>query len=185
MLLSYENEAIAAKQGGQDLDYVVPDSTILIENPAAVTNGRRRGRQGQGVPGLRPVAARPAGLRRPRLPPGHRRHQPARRLHLPDAARPFTIDDLGGWTEVATKFFDQTNGIVDPDRSRASESTPERRKLAASGDPSRARPGLDSSARLRPGAGSDRPRHRRRLSRAHRASSRSRRSSLHAARRRA
>jgi len=36
-LISYENEAIAARQKNQSLDYVVPDESILIENPAAVT----------------------------------------------------------------------------------------------------------------------------------------------------
>jgi sulfate transport system substrate-binding protein len=35
VLISYENEAIFAKQNGQDVDYVVPDNTLLIENPAA------------------------------------------------------------------------------------------------------------------------------------------------------
>jgi sulfate/thiosulfate transport system substrate-binding protein len=37
VLLSYENEAILAKQSGADVDYVVPPDTLLIENPAAVT----------------------------------------------------------------------------------------------------------------------------------------------------
>ena len=37
VLLAYENEAITAQQAGQDLDYVVPDQTILIQNPIAVT----------------------------------------------------------------------------------------------------------------------------------------------------
>ena len=37
VLLSYENEAILAKQNGADVDYVVPPDTLLIENPAAVT----------------------------------------------------------------------------------------------------------------------------------------------------
>ena len=37
MLISYENEAIAARQKGQSLDYIVPAESILIENPAAVT----------------------------------------------------------------------------------------------------------------------------------------------------
>ena len=36
-ILSYENEAIFAQQNKQAIDYVVPDSTILIENPVAVT----------------------------------------------------------------------------------------------------------------------------------------------------
>ena len=38
VLLGYENEAILAQQKGEDLDYVVPDQTILIENPVAATN---------------------------------------------------------------------------------------------------------------------------------------------------
>ena len=37
VLLAYENEAITAQKAGIDLDYVVPDQTILIQNPAAVT----------------------------------------------------------------------------------------------------------------------------------------------------
>jgi sulfate/thiosulfate-binding protein len=37
VLLSYENEAILAKQNGADIDYVVPPDTLLIQNPAAVT----------------------------------------------------------------------------------------------------------------------------------------------------
>lgn len=36
MLLTYENEAILAKQNGEDLDYIVPNHTFLIENPGAV-----------------------------------------------------------------------------------------------------------------------------------------------------
>lgn len=37
VLLSYENEAILAKQSGADIDYVLPPDTLLIENPAATT----------------------------------------------------------------------------------------------------------------------------------------------------
>ena len=37
VLLAYENEAITAQQKGEDVDYVVPDQTILIQNPIAVT----------------------------------------------------------------------------------------------------------------------------------------------------
>ena len=32
-MLAYENEAIFAQQAGQALEYVVPEQTILIENP--------------------------------------------------------------------------------------------------------------------------------------------------------
>jgi sulfate/thiosulfate-binding protein len=37
VLISYENEAILARQNDQDVDYIVPDQTLLIETPAAVT----------------------------------------------------------------------------------------------------------------------------------------------------
>ena len=37
VLLGYENEAIKAENEGEDIEYVVPPSTILIETPIAVT----------------------------------------------------------------------------------------------------------------------------------------------------
>lgn len=37
VLLAYENEAILASQNGQGFEYVIPDTTLLIENPGAVT----------------------------------------------------------------------------------------------------------------------------------------------------
>ena len=46
VLLSYENEAILARQSGTDFDYVIPDSTLLIENPCALTEGASDCRQG-------------------------------------------------------------------------------------------------------------------------------------------
>lgn len=36
VLIAYENEAILAAQNGQGFDYIVPDDTLLIENPGAV-----------------------------------------------------------------------------------------------------------------------------------------------------
>ena len=58
--ISYENEAITAQQKGQDVDYVIPDQTILIENPIAVTR-------------------RPSTPRRPRRSSTTRCRTPARR----------------------------------------------------------------------------------------------------------
>ena len=40
----YENEAILAQQQGEEIDYVVPDQTILIENPVAVDQRDARAR---------------------------------------------------------------------------------------------------------------------------------------------
>ncbi len=36
VLLTYENEAILARQSGEDFDYILPETTLLIENPGAV-----------------------------------------------------------------------------------------------------------------------------------------------------
>ncbi|HEY0904243.1 MAG TPA: sulfate ABC transporter substrate-binding protein [Marmoricola sp.] len=36
VLLAYENEAILAAQNGQGFEYVVPETTVLIENPGAI-----------------------------------------------------------------------------------------------------------------------------------------------------
>jgi len=36
--ITYENEVLVGKQGGQTYDYVIPRSTILIENPAALVD---------------------------------------------------------------------------------------------------------------------------------------------------
>ena len=111
VLISYENEAIFAQQNGQDVDYVVPDSTLLIENPAAVTANSKhpeeakafldfvRSDEAQKIfaeNGYRPVSktADTAGQDFP-IPPDL-----------------FTIQDLGGWSDVATKFFDPDKGIV-------------------------------------------------------------------------
>ena len=34
--MAYENEAILAHQNGEEFDYIIPDTTMLIENPGAV-----------------------------------------------------------------------------------------------------------------------------------------------------
>lgn len=36
VLLAYENEAILAEQNGQGFEYVIPETTLLIENPGAI-----------------------------------------------------------------------------------------------------------------------------------------------------
>lgn len=110
VLLDYENDAIFAQQNGQDVDYVIPSQTILIQNPAAVT-----------VKSSNPAAAKAflaylytdaaqkiwaANGYRPVVSGA----VPADKFKTPSQL--FTIDDLGGWTSVTNAFFDPTNGIV-------------------------------------------------------------------------
>ncbi len=110
VLLAYENEAIAAQHAGQQLDYVVPDQTILIETPVAVTSNGKHQKQAKAfVDYLRsPAAQRIFGEK------GYRPVAPdvLKEFTYPTPAKLFTIAKFGGWTEVTTKFFDPDTGIV-------------------------------------------------------------------------
>jgi sulfate/thiosulfate-binding protein len=117
VLLSYENEAIQARAAGADFDYFVPDQTLLIQNPAAVTEDSSKaakafldfqlskaGQTDYAKQGFRPLddsievdvkgANDPADA-------------------FPEPKTLLTIDkDFGGWAEANTKYFDEENGIV-------------------------------------------------------------------------
>ena len=108
VMLAYENEAIAAKKKGIDLEYVIPDQTILIENPIAVTKDASTDAksfvkflltpQAQKIyaqQGYRPVVKSAAA-------PGQ----------FPTPKQLFTIEKFGGWSKVSDEFFDKQKGIV-------------------------------------------------------------------------
>jgi sulfate/thiosulfate-binding protein len=111
--ITYENEVLVAKQAGQAMDYVVPPSTILIENPLVVvdTYAKQHGtaevaaafvdfchsaeaQAAYAKHGLRPVLAAAT-------PP-----------ELPTPADLFTIRDLGGWAAVKQEVF-AAGGLYD------------------------------------------------------------------------
>jgi sulfate/thiosulfate-binding protein len=112
VLLSYENEAIAARQHGQEVDWVVPDATILIENPIAVVTAGKHQQSAQAfVDFLRTAPAQKifaAHGYRPVLD-GVSGPYP-----FPTPARLFTIADLGGWPSVTKTFFDPKTGLIVP-----------------------------------------------------------------------
>jgi sulfate/thiosulfate transport system substrate-binding protein len=110
VLLGYENEAILAQQEGEDLDYVVPDQTILIENPVAATREAKDPKLAQAFvdflytpeaqkifvgKGYRPVVEDTPGADK-----------------FPEPADLFDITKFGGWDKVNTEFFDPENGVV-------------------------------------------------------------------------
>jgi sulfate transport system substrate-binding protein len=109
-LISYENEAIAAQQAGQQIDYVIPPQTILIETPVAVTAASSHAQQARAFVAFlhAPTAQRifaQAGYRP--LEPGV-----AQEFNYPRPAGLFTIADLGGWPAVQSNLFDRQNGLV-------------------------------------------------------------------------
>jgi hypothetical protein len=112
VLLAYENEAITAQQAGQPVDYVVPASTMLIENPIAITKSSRNAAAAQAFVDY----ARGAGGQRLWAQAGYRPvlqavgNEFASTFPVPSGL--FTIGDLGGWSNVDKKFFDRDNGMV-------------------------------------------------------------------------
>jgi sulfate transport system substrate-binding protein len=108
-LLSYENDAIFAQQNGQAIDYTVPDNTILIQNPVAVTETSKHQAAAKAFVnflysdtaqklfsdnGYRPVVKADATMK------------------FPAPSGLFDITKFGGWDAVMTKFFDPDNGVV-------------------------------------------------------------------------
>jgi sulfate/thiosulfate transport system substrate-binding protein len=109
VLLGYENEAIKAEKEGEDLEYVVPPSTILIETPIAVTKDASepaaegflefiwsdKGQEIWAENGYRPV--------NPKL---------VDPKQFPTPKELFKISQFGGWSKVNDEFFDDETGSV-------------------------------------------------------------------------
>src|SRR3954454_2310182 len=110
VLIAYENEAITAQQKGIELDYVVPDQTILIENPIAVTKKAKdpakakafvdflESPEGQKIfasKGYRPVDKSLVDQKK-----------------FPTPKQLFDITKFGGWDTVSDKFFDPDKGVM-------------------------------------------------------------------------
>jgi sulfate transport system substrate-binding protein len=116
-LISYENEAILARQAGEKLDYVVPSDTVLIENPGAVTKSAGAkakdflqyvlspaGQQIYEQYGFRPVGS---GVAKTTVKGAN---DPADAF--PQPRHLTTVADLGGWDKVSKEYFDPDTGLV-------------------------------------------------------------------------
>jgi len=128
VLLSYENEAILARQSGSDFDYVVPDSSLLIENSCALLKRHsdaaakwldfQKGAAGQklyAATGYRPLPSvtnevgdvSVVGAMDPATP-------------FPAVATLLTVEkDFGGWDAANKKYFDADEGILTKIQSAA------------------------------------------------------------------
>ncbi|MBA3745920.1 MAG: sulfate ABC transporter substrate-binding protein [Solirubrobacterales bacterium] len=108
VLISYENEAITAQQKGEKLDYIVPDATILIENPiAATTEAGAKARAfiayATSEPAQKIFAAK-----------GYRSVIEALvdKKTFPNPKNQFDITKFGGWDAVMKKFFDPKASVM-------------------------------------------------------------------------
>lgn len=117
VFITYENEAILARQSGEEFDYIVPDTTLLIENPGAVLTKAApkaekwldfvvspAGQTEFAKKGFRPVIdgvdVEVPGANDPKNP-------------FPELEKLLTVDkDFGGWPDTADKFFHEKTGLV-------------------------------------------------------------------------
>jgi len=117
VLLAYENDSIEAKAAGDPVDYIVPNDTLLIQNPAAVTTDAnpaakdfldfQLSKEGQTLyaqAGFRPVISgvqtTVKGANDPSNP-------------FPEVPVQYTIDKtFGGWDKANTQFFDDNTGVI-------------------------------------------------------------------------
>jgi sulfate transport system substrate-binding protein len=121
VLISYENEALTAQKKGKDVDYVIPDDTIKIENPIAVTTKA-------------PAAAKAFAAYAESKPAqeqfaswGYRPVDPsvlaANANKFPTPPNLFTIRDVGGWSAINLKLFDPKSGAIAKIENDAGVST--------------------------------------------------------------
>jgi sulfate transport system substrate-binding protein len=110
VLISYENEAITAQQKGEKLDYVIPDQTILIENPIAVTKDSKSPDKAKAF--LNYLWTKPA--QKIFAEKGYRSVDSSLvdPKKYPKPKTLFTIQKFGGWSAVSDKFFDKDKGVV-------------------------------------------------------------------------
>jgi sulfate transport system substrate-binding protein len=115
--MAYENEAILAHQNGEEFDYIIPETTMLIENPGAVlidADPKAQawlefviGEVGQkefALKGFRPIIdveyGEVDGANDPSDP-------------YPPVENLLTVeDDFGSWSELSDTFFDEDDGVV-------------------------------------------------------------------------
>lgn len=111
VMITYENEVLVGRQAGADYEMIIPRSTILIENPAAVVDayvdkhGTREAAEAF-VDFLHTEAAQEMfaehGLRS--LDPEVAQ---ATASQYPPVEDLFTVKDFGGWAQIADEFFDE------------------------------------------------------------------------------
>ena len=110
VFLAYENEALFAQKKGQNVQFVIPKATILIENPIAVTSTSKHKTEARAF--LKYLRTKPA--QRIFAENGYRPviKGVTQGLNFPQRPQLFTIKYVGGWSKVDKKFFDPRTGII-------------------------------------------------------------------------
>jgi sulfate transport system substrate-binding protein len=120
VLLSYENEAIKAEKEGEDVEYIVPSSTILIETPIAVTESAPEPAAKDFLNYLWSDAGQEIWAENGYRPVNSKLVDPKQ---FPTPKDLFKISQFGGWSKVNDEFFDDETGSVAKIESELGVST--------------------------------------------------------------
>jgi sulfate/thiosulfate-binding protein len=118
VLMAYENEAILAHQNGEEFEYIIPETTMLIENPGAVLIDATPkaeewlefvlGPEGQrqfALKGFRPIID---GVEYGEVEGANDPSDP-----FPEVTNLLTVEeDFGSWDELSDEFFDEESGTI-------------------------------------------------------------------------
>jgi sulfate/thiosulfate transport system substrate-binding protein len=112
VLISYENEAIAAERKGKPVEHVSPPQTFKIENPVAVVSTSQHLDAANAFKNFQYTAA----AQKVWAQAGFRPVDPAVatdfRDQFPVPVKLWTIADLGGWSTVDPQLFDKSTGSI-------------------------------------------------------------------------
>lgn len=109
VLLSYENEAIKAETEGEDVEYVIPPSTIQIETPIAVTKEAPEPAAQDFLKFIWSDAGQEIWAENGYRPVNPKLVDPKQ---FPTPKDLFKIAQFGGWGKVNDEFFDDETGSV-------------------------------------------------------------------------
>jgi sulfate/thiosulfate transport system substrate-binding protein len=109
VLLGYENEAIKAIDEGEDVEYIVPPSTIQIETPIAVTTEAPEPAAQDFLKYIWSDAGQEIWAENGYRPVNPKLVDPKQ---FPTPKDLFKISQFGGWSKVNDDFFDDETGSV-------------------------------------------------------------------------
>jgi sulfate transport system substrate-binding protein len=112
VLISYENEAIAAERNGKPVEHIIPSQTFKIENPLAVVLTSAHLAAATAFKNFQYTATAQTLWAQA----GFRAIDPAVtarfRDEYPVPLKQWTIADLGGWTAADARLFDKSTGSI-------------------------------------------------------------------------
>nr|WP_236983981.1 MULTISPECIES: sulfate ABC transporter substrate-binding protein [Mycobacterium] len=112
VLISYENEAIAAERAGKPVEHVTPPQTFKIENPMAVITTSPHLAAANAFKNFQYTAAAQKLWAQAGFRPVDPSVAAAFRDQFPLPAKLWTIADLGGWDVVDPQLFDKNAGSI-------------------------------------------------------------------------